>query len=79
MKRTIGIHLGDGEQVGTLRFGRQGGRESASFEFSGDTLGARSSFALGPTLPLKAGPQFHRKSPDGSLSRDGARWATKLV
>ena len=67
MKRTIGIHLDDGPQVGTLRYDRQGRRESVSFEYSGDYLGARSSFALGPTLPLKAGPQFHRKSPDGSL------------
>ena len=29
--------------------------------------GPQGRFALGPTLPLKAGPQFHRKSPDGSL------------
>ena len=29
--------------------------------------GLQGRFALGPTLPLKAGPQFHRKSPDGSL------------
>ena len=29
--------------------------------------GPQGRFALGPTLPLKAGPQFHRKLPDGFL------------
>ena len=67
MKRSIGTFLDNGPQVGTLRYDRQGRRESASFEYSRDWLDARSSFALGPTLPLKMGPQFHRKSPAGSL------------
>jgi len=67
MKRTIHIILGDGPQVGTLRHDLQGRRENAAFEYSADWLGDRNRFALGPTLPLQVGPQFHRKSKEGSL------------
>jgi len=41
--------------------------KSAAFEYGAGWLGAPARFALGPTLPLQAGPQFHRKSKDGSL------------
>src|SRR6202789_3202155 len=67
MKRTIDVVLGDGPQIGTLRYDLQGRRENAAFEYSADWLGDRARFALGPTLPLQAGPQFHRKSKEGSL------------
>ncbi len=67
MKRTIDVTLGDGPQVGTLRYDLQGRRENAAFAYSADWLGDRNRFPLGPTLPLQAGPQFHRKSKDGSL------------
>ena len=67
MKRNIDVMLGDGVEVGTLRFDQQGRRESAAFEYGAGWLGAHARFALGPTLPLQAGPQFHRKSRDGSL------------
>jgi serine/threonine-protein kinase HipA len=67
MKRTIDVLLGDGLQVGTLRYDLQGRRESSAFEYDAGWLGDPSRFALGPTLPLQAGPQFHRKSKDGSL------------
>ena len=67
MKRTINIVRGDGPEIGTLRYDRQGHRESAAFEYSAGWLSDPARFALGPTLPLQTGPQFHRKSKDGSL------------
>lgn len=67
MKRTIDVMLDDGPQVGTLRHDLQGRRENATFEYSAGWLGADTRFALGPTLQLKPGPQFHRKSKDGSI------------
>jgi serine/threonine-protein kinase HipA len=67
MKRTIDILLGEGTQIGTLRYDLQGHRESAAFEYSADWLGAPTRFALGSTLPLQVGPQFHQKARDGSL------------
>jgi serine/threonine-protein kinase HipA len=67
MKRTIDILLGDGPQVGTLRYDLQGRRESAAFEYGAAWLSDPARYALGPTLPLQVGPQFHRKSQDGSL------------
>lgn len=67
MKRTIDVMLDEGPQVGALRYDLQGRRENATFEYSAGWLGADIRFALGPTLPLKTGPQFHRKSKDGSI------------
>jgi serine/threonine-protein kinase HipA len=67
MKRTIDVVLGEGQQVGTLRYDLQGRRENAAFEYGAGWLGDPARFALGPTLPIHAGPQFHRKSKDGSL------------
>jgi len=75
--------LGDGLHVGTMRYDLQGRRESAAFEYSAVWLGEAARFALGPTLPLQAGPQFHRKSKDGSLFHaaiaepDG--WARRVI
>ena len=66
MKRTIGVVLGEGLEVGTLRYDLQGRRESAVFEYGASWLGAPARFALGTTLPIQAGLQFHRKSKDGS-------------
>jgi serine/threonine-protein kinase HipA len=67
MKRTIDVVLGEGLQVGALRYDLQGRRENAAFEYDAGWLGDPAHFSLGPTLPLQAGPQFHRKSKDGSL------------
>lgn len=67
MKRSIDVVLGDGREAGALRYAQQGRRENASFEYGAGWLGDPARFALGPTLPLQAGPQFHRKSRDGSL------------
>jgi serine/threonine-protein kinase HipA len=67
MKRTIDVVLGEEQQVGRLRYDLQGCRENAAFEYGAGWLGDPARFALGPTLPLQAGPQFHRKTKDGSL------------
>ncbi len=67
MKRNIDVMLGAEVPAGTLRYGLQGRRESAAFEYGADWLSDSARFALGPTLPLQAGPQFHRQSKDGSL------------
>jgi len=67
MKRNIDVMLGDGVQIGTVRYGLQGRRENAAFEYGAGWLSDPARFALGPTLPLQPGPQFHRKSKDGSL------------
>jgi serine/threonine-protein kinase HipA len=67
MKRSIDVVMDDGRQVGILRYDLQGRRENAAFEYSAGWLGDGAHFALGPTLPLLAGPQFHRKLKDGSL------------
>lgn len=67
MKRTIDVMLGDGPQVGALRYDLQGPRESAAFEYGAGWLSDPARFALGPTLPLQVGPQFHHKSKNGSL------------
>lgn len=67
MKRAIDVFLGDGPRIGALRYDSQGRRENAAFEYSAEWLGDSHRFALGPTLPLQTGPQFHRKPRDGSL------------
>ena len=68
MRRSISVHIGDAPAaIGMLRYDQQGARESASFEYTPDWLGASDLFALEPGLPLVAGPQFHRRSRDGSV------------
>src|SRR6202167_3559243 len=61
MRRTIGVFLGDANRrVGTLRFDRQGARQSAAFEYDRQWLAASDRFALEPDLPLITGAQFHK-------------------
>jgi len=68
MKRTIRVHIGDeAKLVGTLYYDQQGARESAMFEYDQTWLADPAHFALEPGLPLVAGPQFHRKTRDGSV------------
>ena len=68
MKRTIHVHIGDAARlVGTLRYDQQGARESAVFEYGATWLADAERFAIGPALALVAGPQFHRKTRDGSV------------
>lgn len=68
MKRTIRVHLGKaGRPLGILRYNREGGRESAIFEYDNAWLGATDRFAIDPALPLQPGPQFHQKTKEGSV------------
>lgn len=68
MTRSIQVFLGDAERlVGTLRYNREGARESASFEYAAAWLGGHDAFAVEPALRLVSGPQFHRKTPNGSV------------
>jgi serine/threonine-protein kinase HipA len=67
VRRTIGVFIGgQARRVGSLHFDADGARESASFEYAAEWLASTERFALAPTLPLVAGPQFHRKLRDGS-------------
>ncbi|MFG1266184.1 MULTISPECIES: type II toxin-antitoxin system HipA family toxin [Xanthobacter] len=68
MRRTIAIRLGaEARPLGVLRYDQQGARESATFEYDAAWLPAADRFAIEPGLPLVAGPQFHRKTRDGSV------------
>ncbi len=83
MSRHIGVFLGDAaRRVGTLHYDRQGRRESAAFEYAAEWL-ATPGFAIDPTLPLVAGPQFH---PRGTSIFHGAiadsapdGWAKRVI
>lgn len=68
MKRTIEVHLGETpRRVGILQYNQEGSRESAVFEYDPDWLRASDRFSIDPTLPLQTGPQFHKKTKDGSV------------
>lgn len=68
MRRIIAIRLGqDAEALGVLRHDQQGARESASFEYDAAWLGRQDRFQIDPALPLVAGPQYHRRTRDGSV------------
>ena len=84
MTRTIEVHLGETSRaVGLLRFTAQGNRESAAFEYTSEWL--REGYALAPTLPLVRGPQFHKRSREGSAFHDPIAdtepdgWARKII
>ena len=68
MKRTIQIYLGDdARRVGTLHFDAVGSRQHSAFAYEDSWLKAADRFALDPALPLVAGPQYPRKTKDGSV------------
>lgn len=68
MRRTIAVHLGEEpRRIGILHYNQQGARENAAFEYDADWLAAPDGFAIDPSLPLVAGPQFHAKVRDGSV------------
>jgi serine/threonine-protein kinase HipA len=68
MRRSIAVHLGEeATPLGTLRYDQQGARESAVFEYDAGWLAAAGGFSIEPGLPLVAGPQFHRKTREGSV------------
>lgn len=68
MKRTIKVFLGDEAcWMGTLHYEAAGSRERAAFSYEDAWLGSGDRFPLEPALPLVAGPQFHRKTQNGSV------------
>lgn len=66
-QRRLDVLVGD-ELVGQLRYTVEGRREHATFEYASTWLAASTRYAIDPTLPLVAGPQFppHSKSADAS-------------
>ncbi len=68
MRRTIQVYLGsEPRRIGTIRYDQQGARESAAFEYDADWLTAAGRFTIDPALQLVVGPQFHKKTRDGSI------------
>jgi serine/threonine-protein kinase HipA len=68
MRQTIKVFLGDHARlVGMIRYSAEGARESAAFEYDASWLAAPDRFSIDPALQLVAGPQFHKKSRDGSI------------
>src|SRR5580692_4695419 len=68
MKRTIKVFVGEAANlVGTLHYDAVGSRERSAFEYAGTWLAAKDCFAIEPALSMVAGPQFHRKVPNGSV------------
>lgn len=67
MKRTIQVYLGDdARRVGTLHFDAIGSRQHSAFTYEDSWLKSADRFALEPALPLVMGPQYPRKTKDGS-------------
>lgn len=68
MSRKIGVYLGDrAQRIGILHYDAHGAKESAAFEYDAGWIASRDRFAIEPNLLLVTGPQFHRKSRDGSV------------
>jgi serine/threonine-protein kinase HipA len=68
MKRNLKIFVGDEARwTGTLHYDAVGSRERAAFAYADTWLVSSDRFALEPSLPLVAGPQFHRKVQNGSV------------
>jgi serine/threonine-protein kinase HipA len=62
------VYLGNAQRrLGTLRYNREGSRESASFEYDAAWIDAPDGFEIDPSLRLVSGPQFHRKTANGSV------------
>jgi serine/threonine-protein kinase HipA len=71
MRRTIQVFLGDTPvRVGVIQHDSQGARESAAFEYAAEWLASPDAFALAPDLRLVAGPQFHKRTREGSVFHD---------
>jgi len=61
VKRTLRVCLGsDPQPVGTLHYDQQGARERSAFAYDEIWMAAPQAFALSPSLPLVAGPQYFR-------------------
>jgi serine/threonine-protein kinase HipA len=86
MRRIIEVFLGTTPRlIGRIRYGAEGSRESAAFEYDGSWLSAADRFSIDPALQLVSGAQFHKKTREGSLFHaaiadtepDG--WARRVV
>jgi serine/threonine-protein kinase HipA len=65
--RRVQVLLGaSARPVGTLLY-HGGRRESSAFQYDERWLDSPDRFAIDPVLPLVRGPQFRRKSPEGSV------------
>jgi serine/threonine-protein kinase HipA len=68
MRRTIEVFLGSTPRlIGRIRYGAEGSRESAAFEYDASWLSAADRFSIDPALQLVTGAQFHKKTREGSL------------
>src|SRR5262249_29761969 len=68
MRRTIQVYLGsEPRRIGTIRYDQQGARESAAFEYDAAWLAAADRVTSDPALLLVPGPQFHRRTREGSI------------
>lgn len=68
MSRDIKVYIGkEPRLVALLRYDVQGRREHAAFEYAPDWLATTDRFAIDPSLQLVAGPQFHRRTHEGSV------------
>ena len=86
MKRTIKVFVGDAASwVGTMHYDAVGSRERSAFEYAGTWLGSEDCFAIDPALSLVAGPQYHRKVPNGSVfhgafaDKEPDGWARRVI
>jgi serine/threonine-protein kinase HipA len=71
MRRTIQVFLGEKPaHVGVIHHDSHGARESVAFEYAREWLASPNAFALAPDLRLVTGPQFHKKTRDGSAFHD---------
>jgi len=68
VRRTIKVFVGDEPRlIGMIRYNADGARENAAFEYDASWLSARDRFPIDPALQLVPGPQFHKKTRDGSI------------
>jgi hypothetical protein len=78
MRRAIEVFLGDEPRlVGVIRDNAEGARENAAFEYDAGWLAAPDRFVIAPAMPLVSGPQFHKKTRDGSRRPGGQKAAPR--
>lgn len=68
MRRTLQVFLGQTPRLlGALHHNAEGARENAAFEYDPTWLASADAFTVDPALQLVRGPQFHKKTGDGSI------------
>lgn len=67
MRRVVRVCWGDSSSLlGVLHHDKQGARESSAFEYDARWLREPQRFTFDPAVQLVAGPQFHKKTGEGS-------------